>query len=374
MSWMREEVEHCPSQYGAIKGSSTTLALVDLFHQLLEGLESPNAYARVLMLDFSKGFDRIDHSILLDKLQANGVHPILVAWQKAFLTQRQQRIKINDVRSNWLSINGGVPQGTLSGPEDFLNFVDDLKSCLPNIKYVDDTTVFEVVKAGQNSKLQQATDEIMEWTQKNRMKINTSKTKELLIHFNKQEPDIPPVIIQGTPIERTNVAKLLGVSINDKLTWNEHVESIHKKANSRLHYLRLLKRAGVPNEQLLTAFKALVRSLTEYASQVWSSSLTKTQAETLESIQKRALQIIKPGQPYERSLQELRLDTLGDRRNKLNEKLFQDIKTEGHKLHHLLPTSAGHNHHLRNPSLPLPHTRTKRFKDSFINWSLFHFK
>ena len=76
---MHQEARHCDSQYGAIKGSSTTHALIHLTHNLLKGLEHPDAYARILMLDLSKGFDRVDHNILLEKLALNGVHQKLVA-------------------------------------------------------------------------------------------------------------------------------------------------------------------------------------------------------------------------------------------------------------------------------------------------------
>ena len=90
---------------------------------------------------------------------------------------RQQRIKIGPKCSGWLKINGGVPQGTLSGPEDFLHMIDDFSTCLSDIKYVDDTTIFEIVRSGEVSRLQQAADDAVEWATANNMKLNASKTK-----------------------------------------------------------------------------------------------------------------------------------------------------------------------------------------------------
>ena len=75
---------HSETQYGGIKDSSTTLALITMLHHVLQRLERKNTYARILLIDFSKAFDHIDHNILLDKLKTNGVPQICVDWQKAF--------------------------------------------------------------------------------------------------------------------------------------------------------------------------------------------------------------------------------------------------------------------------------------------------
>ena len=88
VSWMRRATVHSETQFGGIKDSSTTLALITMLHHVLQRLERKNTYARILLIDFSKAFDHIDHNILLDKLKTNGVPQICVEWQKAFLTSR----------------------------------------------------------------------------------------------------------------------------------------------------------------------------------------------------------------------------------------------------------------------------------------------
>ena len=79
-------------------------------------LDKPGTQARVLLIDFSKAFDHIDHAMLLEKLQARGVPSILLRWTYSFLQNRQQCVKVGGLFSDWLSPNGGVPQGTLAGP------------------------------------------------------------------------------------------------------------------------------------------------------------------------------------------------------------------------------------------------------------------
>ena len=80
------------------------------------------------------------------------------------------------------------------------------------------------------SRLQQAANEAVAWAHKNNMKLNASKTKELLIHFGKQKPNVPPITVEGEDIERVQVAKLIGVYLNDTLTWSHHIDSILKKS------------------------------------------------------------------------------------------------------------------------------------------------
>ena len=99
------------------------------------------------------------------------------------------------------------------------------------VKYVDDTTVYDVCKVGcQNPlSLQQAVDELVIWSKENDMQINPKKTKEMVINFTK-DAITQPLIIEGETVECVKETKLLGLWINDKLNWNTHVDDIYAKA------------------------------------------------------------------------------------------------------------------------------------------------
>ena len=97
----------------ALPGISTTHALIYLLHCILEALDNSHCYARILFTDFSKGFDVVDHSVLVSELR---VHEALIKWIGAFLTGRSQQVKIGSVLSNSVIPRGGIPQGTRPAP------------------------------------------------------------------------------------------------------------------------------------------------------------------------------------------------------------------------------------------------------------------
>ena len=106
-------------RFGGIAGTSTTDALVSMTHRWYEATDILNTYVRVVMLDFSKAFDLINHHILLEKLTNSGLPRHMVRWIGAFLLGRRQKVMIGSNCSRSGSPNGGVPQGTLSGPKCF---------------------------------------------------------------------------------------------------------------------------------------------------------------------------------------------------------------------------------------------------------------
>ena len=182
-------------QFGGIKGSSTTHALVDMLHYWHTAAEKQNI-TRVLLLDYSKAFDLVDHNILIQKLQHYGVPDLLLRWLGSFLSNRQQRVRIGQEVSEWLQMNGSVPQGSWLGPFLFVVMINDLdiphNSNNTHIhKYMDDSSVSEEIKSPNESTLQQTTDHIADWSDENNTRLNAVKTKEMVISFKKKTLDIP---------------------------------------------------------------------------------------------------------------------------------------------------------------------------------------
>ena len=201
------------------------------------------------------------------------------------------------------------------------------------------------------------------------MNVNTKKTKEMLLGPVRNK-EVIPLLLNNSCIERVHSYKLLGLNITDRLKWNEHVSAICSKAASRLHFLKLLKRAQVSIDDMLHFYQSVIRPVTEYACVVWSSSLTKGQSKQLESIQNRALKIIHGNNCTDILNAQKELPLLSERRDMLMRKFFTQVFQDNNScLHYLLPQKRDNDTiaKLRNAKQYLPPTtRTERFKKSAV--------
>ena len=309
--WEQYQPQLDPLQFGNVPGSSTTCALIDLLHNWYSATDQAKNMVRVIFLDYSKAFDRINHVTLIDKLKSLHVDQVIVNWVTEFLRHRMQRVKIGTCKSQWTAINGGVPQGTKLGPLLFIMMIGDLQPSLPTVKYVDDTTMYEVVTSSDESKMQESVQEVIDWSSHNDMRINPNKTKEMVISFSKRTcmPLISSINIDDNNIDRVKQMKLLGLNISDDLRWETHVNAVYTKAAQRLYLLVQLRRAGLNQLDLCKYYFACIRSILDYACQVYHSSLTKEQSNLLESIQRRALRIIIPGKSLCEGMEQVDIQT-----------------------------------------------------------------
>ena len=361
-------------QFGALKRRSTTHALIDIIHMWQQALDDRRSI-RTLFIDYRKAFDHVDHTTVLNKMSALNIHPFIRKWMHSFLSNRQQRVKIGSVVSEWISPNGGMPQGTWFGPYIFLILINDLETFLTLFKFVDDITMSEIIDhtdTTNGSRAQAAADQIAEWSHRNYMNVNVKKTKEMLLGPVKKDP--PPLIEFGSiTVERVCSFKLLGVNIMDNLSWDDHVSAICSKAGKRLHLLKLLRRSSVTASDQLQFYKSVIRPVIDYACPVWQSGLTADQRERLESVQRRALRIISGSTDYELQCAVLDVDPVIVRLDSLTRSFFERICRPNDCLYRLIPVPRpteiiGRLRH--TDVLPPPTCRTDRFKQSFLPHAL----
>ena len=131
-------------QFGTVPGSSTTEALVSMTHAWYCATDGSAASVRVILFDFKKAFDLIDHRILVRKLGTYNIPDAVISWITDFLTSCKQRVKLgHDCFSEW----GGVPQGTKLRPWLFIIMIKELGVPGTDLwKYFDDTTISETIR------------------------------------------------------------------------------------------------------------------------------------------------------------------------------------------------------------------------------------
>ena len=184
--------------------------------------------------------------------------------------------------------------------------------------------------------MQESVNIAAEWTKNNDMKINSKKSKEMIISYTHGNlgKEVPNILIEGKVVERVDHVKLLGITLSNDLTWKRHVD---KKAGKRMYMLYQLKRAGVNQADLVTIYISVMRPVVEYACPVWHTNLPIYLSDNIEMIQKRAVRAICPGMSYVDILNHINLSTLKERRDYLCKQYFINMQARSHKVNCLLP-------------------------------------
>ena len=180
------------------------------------------------------------------------------------------------------------------------------------------------------------------------MKLNEAKCNYLVFTRTKENFGTR-LAINDVVMNRISVTKILGVWISEDLSWNKNCQEICKKAYARLGMLTQLKYVGVSREDLLNIYILFIRSVTEYCSVLFHSSLTQAQSNKLEKIQKTCLKVILGDgyEDYDKALEILNLETLSDRR--LGRCLDFSLKCLSHtKINRLFPRNPTYNNRIRS--------------------------
>ena len=293
---------HCfisPDQSAFLARHSTQTSLHRAVDDWLENVNE-NQITGAILLDISKCFDVIDHSLLLRKLNYYGIRGKEYSWFKSYLNGRRQAVTCHGTLSQFLDVDTGVPQGSVLGPFLFLLFINDVTNCIPdggvsnlfaddNFIYVACDTLSEV-----QHKLQNILDAVSEWYKSNRLMINTDKTKIMLIGSRHQlqtlRLDDFTIKYDGNVLELVNKAKYLGIYISSDLTWDVHVQYMCKQLH---YYVSLLRRLSniFPRSILLKIYKAYIQPRFDYGVTVWGST-TEGNLNKIQRIQNLAARIL----------------------------------------------------------------------------------
>lgn len=356
---------------------STSTALLDATLDWLKTMDQGNLSA-VIFLDLAKAFDTVNHDILIHKLRTYGIQPRSLSWFQSYVCMRKQKCCVNGFLSSERLLGCGVPQGSILGPLMFLLFINDLPKCLRHSKarmYADDTNITvtgtsleEIVNLANNDLAN-----ISEWLKANKLSLNTTKTEFMFIGSDsslKKVRDVPLIFLNGKQIKRVRKTESLGIIIDEKLSWDEHIAHVSKKTSQAIGGLRRI-RDYVPQQTAIIIFNSLIKPLFEYCDIVLDN-MPITGSTRLQKLQNRAARVITKQGYDTRSV---------DIRNQLNWKTLSDQRKDHmlimvfKLLNNLAPsylrdhfeTSENNNYSLRGRKMMcvLPKPRTEFLRRSF---------
>ena len=280
-------------QFGFRKRHSTEQAVCMLIDKICKSMDKGNNFVGVF-LDLSKAFDTVDHVILLSKLEHYGIRGNLLVWITSYLQNRKQFVQYNGHRSNKKDIVCGVPQGSILGPLLFLLYINDLSyisNVLSSIMFADDANMFHqhsdlnVLEESVNEELKK----VVKWLQANKLTLNVKKTHVMLFTKKHVKHDLKIYIGE----ELLNVvckSTFLGVVIDSKLTFNEHIKRISGKISKGIGILKKV-RYKLQTKTLITLYYAFIYPYLMYCNTVWGNT-AKVYTNQLIVLQKRCIRII----------------------------------------------------------------------------------
>ena len=246
-----------------------------------------------LTTNMSKAFVSMHPALSLSKLRAYGFQKSLIRLLASYLCDRYNRVKLASQKSSWPRVNRGCPQGSALGPLLWNIFQNDLAYEIDqNLSmYADDHQLYEINEnvTTVNHNLNANATKASVWYKSNLLKRNLSKYHTMLI-TNKQVGNEFCVRVQGTDVECLNSFKLLGVTIDNKLNFSEHINITCKKASKRIGVLMRLKNL-VPTAEKLQLFKAAILPYLTYCHLTWHFCPASDKRK-LERIQERGLRAV----------------------------------------------------------------------------------
>ena len=275
-------------QCGFRKGYSAQDCLVAMIEKWKIFIDN-NGSCGALLTDLSKAFDCLPHDLLLAKLHAYGLDLKLLKPLSSYLTNRKHRVRIGNVYSTWSDILTGVPQSCIFGPLLFNIFLCDLFLFLNEIdvaNYADDNTPFSCKNDPRNVILdiEHASSVLFNWCLNNGMKPNPDK-----YHFLHTAKDDLTIKIDQCEIKGSKKEKLLGVTIDNKLTFEPHVKNLCNKVSLKLNALARVSHYINFNQRLLI-MKAFITSQFGYCPLVWMFH-TRRSNNRINRLHERALRI-----------------------------------------------------------------------------------
>ena len=247
-----------------------------------------------VFIDLKKAFDTVNHDLLIDKLEYYGIRGIAQEWLKSYLKDRKQFVQIDECASTLLSVTCGVPQGSILGPKLFIVYINDIcnaSSILKFILFADDTNVFYSGVDIQTlcECISRELNKLHIWLSVNKLSLNVDKTNYILFG-NRKYIDNVCISMNNSIITRVRATKFLGVIIDEKLTWKDHISLVRSKLAKTVVILYRV-RYLLNRSALFILYCSLFLPYLTYCAEIWGNTY-KSNIQCIFLLQKKIVRIV----------------------------------------------------------------------------------
>ena len=259
-------------QHGFRKHRSCLTELIDYRNEILDAiLKKKNI--DVVYLDFSKAFDRVDHKVVLEKARKLGIQGKILKWLAQFLINRTQKTIVNGCESYSTRVLSGVPQGTVLGPLLFIIMLNDITDYIKEssvYSFADDTRILKTIESTLCSqKLQEDLERTYEFAQESKLQFNENKFELIKFGFDEDlKGQTKYTNPRGNNIEEKSKVKDLGITIENNLSFNEHIDNVVSKCRQISGFIfRTFSTRNI--NAMLTLYKSYIQPHMDYCVQLW---------------------------------------------------------------------------------------------------------
>lgn len=284
-----------PLQFAYKRGRGTDDATSILTHLLLEHMDRPGNYARILFVDYSSAFNTMLRSVLIRKLQELGVSNSLCGWIASYLQGRTQRTRVGDTLSSTSTTNIGAPQGCVLSPVLFTMYTNDHRGTPPHtylVKYADDAAMAGLITDNDETQYRSDIDRFANQCEADGLNLNVGKTKEMIIDTRRGSHEHAPVAINGEEVSIEPKYDYLGTTMANDLTWTAHIEKQTSKASKRLYHLRKLREFRVNRNLMEYFYHSVIETVATFGIITWGGNILKKDRKKLERIRKVSSRIV----------------------------------------------------------------------------------